>query len=248
LSRNEKVFQPDDLKYEQSDLIGKGGFADVFKAVVYQKEQGMIVAVKKPSVRTPFSDSEMYELRRETAILLAIPPHNNVIRLIGYCNHPYHYAIVLEYIDGGDLHHLLCSKYNRDTYLDDWRKRLDMAHQIADGMKHLHSLNPPVIHRDLKPKNILIRKSLPNYVCKISDFGLSKIRYTSSARTTKQSNTTAHPGGTVAYIAPERYGAQDRDTPPPMMAMADVYSFGVILWQFREFREPFDGQLHLLNY
>ena len=109
----------------------------------------------------------MYELRQETSVLLAIPPHNNIIKLIGFCDHPRHYAIILEFIDGGDLHKLLVStRSDRDLYLDDWPNRLDMVHQIADGMLHLHSLSPPVIHRDLKPQNILVKKTSPSYTCK----------------------------------------------------------------------------------
>ena len=110
----------------------------------------------------------MDDLRKETSVLLAIPPHKNVIKLIGFCNHPRHYAIVLEFIDGGDLHTLLCSTRNdRDSYADDWGNKLDMVCQIADGMRHLHSLSPPIIHRDLKPQNVLVKKTLPNYTCKV---------------------------------------------------------------------------------
>lgn len=105
----------------------------------------------------------MHELRKEAAILLAIPSHEHIIQIIGICDHCHHYALVLEFINGGDLHFLLCSL---DPYLTEWTHKLDMACQIADGMKYLHSLNPPLIHRDLKPRNILVEKTSSNYVCK----------------------------------------------------------------------------------
>ena len=108
----------------------------------------------------------MHEMRKELSILLAIPPHNNVIKMIGFCDDPCLYALVLEFIDGGSLHELLCSKHtNHDLHQDDWRNKLDMIQQIADGMRHLHSL--PVIHRDLNPRNILVKKTSSNYMCKV---------------------------------------------------------------------------------
>ena len=109
----------------------------------------------------------MNKLRKEAAILLAIPPHDHVVKIIGVCDHPRDYGLVLEFIEGADLHKMLVSTHG---YLDKWRNRLTMIHQISCGMHHLHSLHPPVIHHDLKPRNILVEKSLPNYVCKARYF------------------------------------------------------------------------------
>ena len=114
----------------------------------------------------------MNKLRKEAAILLAIPPHDHVVKIIGVCDHPRDYGLVLEFVEGADLHKMLVSTHGRVHYLDKWTNRLNMIHQITCGMQHLHSLQPPVIHRDLKPRNILVKKSLPNYVCKARYFSI----------------------------------------------------------------------------
>ena len=105
----------------------------------------------------------MHELRKEAAILLSIPFHNNVVNIVGVCDDPRHYAVVLEFIDGQDLQELLCSTLNLDANLNDWNNKLEMACQITDGMRHLHSQNPPVVHGNLKPRNVLVKKFSANY-------------------------------------------------------------------------------------
>jgi serine/threonine protein kinase len=245
--RLEMRFYPEEIKYDESDFIGSGEFTDVYKAVIEREGQRTTVALKKPALGSRFTDDEMHVLRKETSILLSIPPHENIIKLIGFCDHPRQYALILEYMDDGTLQELLYYSVSYDIYLDDWSNRLDMALQIACGMEHLHSLNPPIIHRNLNPQNIMVRKFSPKYVCKISDFGLSKIKYTSSSHSTRPSeNSSCNPVGTVAYISPERYGPQKMDISLSVSAMSDVYSFGVILWQFRELKIPFQDEMELV--
>ena len=108
----------------------------------------------------------MHKLRKEAAILLCIPPDEHIFKIIGVCDHPRDYGLVLEFVEGDNLHTLLSSTHSPEPYLENWKNRLNMINQISHGMQHLHSLCPPVIHRDLKPHNILVKKSLPNYICK----------------------------------------------------------------------------------
>ena len=107
---------------------------------------------------------EMQDLKKESDILLAIPPHEHIVQIIGICIDSRHFGIILEYVDD-DLSNLL-SSHTSDPYMDEWRNKLDMTCQIADGMKHLHGLHPQIIHRDLKPNNILVKTFLPRYTCK----------------------------------------------------------------------------------
>ncbi|XP_062523928.1 uncharacterized protein LOC134198529 [Corticium candelabrum] len=229
-----KVFQRKDLIYDsRHDLIGRGGFADVYKAVLQRKTT---VAFKKPFIGgSRFKNVEMENIMEESSILLDIPTHKHIVKIIGICIDARHFGIVLEYIDGGDLSRLL-SSHTIDSYMDDWKNKLDMTCQIADGMKHLHGLDQPVIHRDLKPNNILVKKSSAKYTCKISDFGMAKLRATTTTGYTGD-GSSLHAAGSLGYVAPERYGSVRLDM--PALAKSDIYSFGVILFQFRERILPF---------
>ena len=102
---------------------------------------------------------------KESSILLAIPSHKHIVKIIGVCIECRHFVIVLEYIDGGDLSRLL-SSHTSDSYMDDSKNKLDMTCQIADGMKHLRGLDPPIIHCNLTPNSILVKKSSAKYTCK----------------------------------------------------------------------------------
>ncbi|XP_062523598.1 uncharacterized protein LOC134198253 isoform X2 [Corticium candelabrum] len=231
-----KVFQRKDLIYDRRcDLIGRGGFADVYKAVL---QGNTVVAFKIPFIGGPrFTDIEMNGIMKESSILLAIPSHKHIVKIFGVCIDSRHFGIVLEYIDGGDLSRLL-SSHTFVPYMNNWKNKLDMTCQIADGMTHLHGLDPPIIHRDLKPNNILVKKSSAKYTCKISDFGLAKLRATTTtAACYTGDGSTLHAAGSLGYIAPERYGSVRLDM--PALAKSDIYSFGVILFQFRERILPF---------
>ena len=105
---------------------------------------------------------------KESSILLAISCHKHIVKIIGICIDSRHFGIVLEYIDGGDLSRLL-SSHTSDPYMGDWENKLGMTCKIADGMKHLHGLDPQVIHRDQKPINILVKKSSAKYTCKVNN-------------------------------------------------------------------------------
>ncbi|XP_062523968.1 uncharacterized protein LOC134198569 [Corticium candelabrum] len=235
-----KIFEYKELEYNSNEcFIGRGGFADVFKAVLRGNKT---VAFKKPNIGgSRFTDTEMKDLIRESDILLAIPSHEHIVEIIGICIDSRHFGIVLEYVDGGDLCMLL-SSHTSDPYMDEWKNKLDVSCQIADGFKHLHGLHPPIIHRDLKPSNILVKKSSAKYTCKITDFGLAKIRATSTSTGNKSdgNNSYLHAAGSVAYIAPERY--EPRHLNMSALAKSDVYSFGVILFQFRERIRPFGDE------
>eukprot|EP00118_Oscarella_pearsei_P020615 m.224704 g.224704 ORF g.224704 m.224704 type:complete len:174 (+) comp40002_c0_seq1:2-523(+) len=111
-------------------------------------------------------------------------------------------------------------------------------------MAHLHGNNPAVIHLDLKPKNVLIqrvpRESGNPFICKICDFGLAKMSEISAITTHRPEGST--PGGTTAYIAPERYyayGSGSKEEKEEIAKKSDVFSYGVLLWQIRERKYPY---------
>lgn len=171
--------------------------------------------------------------------MLTIPPHPNIVKIVGICEDRWSFSLVLEFIQGGDLHKFILGGQKESPYLESWLNRLDLAQQVATGMCHLHSLTCAIIHLDLTPKNVLVQTTGDKYICKITDFGLSELRSATSKQKSKES--TSNVVRTLMYIAPERYKA-DYEPSTSLAKKSDVYSFGVILWQFRELKMPFESQ------
>ena len=79
-----------------------------------------------------------------------------------------HYAIVMELVENGNLEDILISKESKYDEIKQWNHKLTMSLEIAKGMNFLHSLDPPIIHRDLKTANVLVDR---NFSCKVSVHG-----------------------------------------------------------------------------
>jgi len=150
------------------------------------------------------------EFRREVFIMSGLE-HQNLVKLRGLCLDPL--AIVTEFMGCGDLYGFL-----HDTTKElNWILRFKIANDIANGMSFLHSAKPPIVHRDLKSPNVLLASTDYNapVVAKVSDFGLS------GAMSTVSSAEVANP----RWLAPEIMNFQE------FTEAADVYSYGVILWE-----------------
>jgi serine/threonine protein kinase len=207
--------------------IGEGSFGEVFKG----KWRGSELAIKR-LFRQQADDRILLELRKESVIMSSLR-HPNILLFLGVCIVPPNLCILTEYMKNGSLGPFLRNKSNKLSWID----CLNMGKQAAVGMDYLHSLRPPLIHRDLSSYNILVDKvsvsshlllrfrhtdlsllsfSLQNLRVKIGDFGLSRI---------KAQNATMTRCGTVAWTAPEVLEGKDYSE------KSDVYSFGIILWE-----------------
>ncbi|XP_041429375.1 receptor-interacting serine/threonine-protein kinase 2 isoform X2 [Xenopus laevis] len=143
--------------------------------------------------------------------LLAVYENSN-----GECRE---YGLVMEYMPHGSLHTL----FNKIPDVP-WALRFRILHQVALGMNYLHHvLVPPIVHQDLKPRNVLLNKVLD---VQLTDFGLSK---------TLTSASTYSTGGTLAYMPPE---ALEDVNYKPSKAF-DVYSFGILTWSVLSGQEPY---------
>ena len=159
------------------DLIGTGGFSEVYKAwftrlgekvavkvFTYLKRRRTQTLVCKVVLRAKFliklsffgrySESDL--LNKEVKILQGIKPHPNIITLIGSCSDTRFFALVTEYMEGGNVFELIADM--SDPNVEIWENRQDIALQIAQGMNHLHCNDPSVIHLDLKLRNVLYRR------------------------------------------------------------------------------------------
>eukprot|EP01102_Stenamoeba_stenopodia_P012134 TRINITY_DN3792_c0_g1_i2.p1 TRINITY_DN3792_c0_g1~~TRINITY_DN3792_c0_g1_i2.p1 ORF type:complete len:732 (-),score=135.02 TRINITY_DN3792_c0_g1_i2:82-2277(-) len=204
------------IPYEEIVLeskIGEGSFGEVFKG----KWRGSELAVKR-LFRQQADARILLELRKESVIMSSLR-HPNILLFLGVCITPPNLCILTEYMRNGSLGPFLRNKSNKLSWID----RLNMGKQTAIGMDYLHSLKPPLIHRDLTSYNILVDKNLR---CKIGDFGLSRI---------KEQNATMTRCGTVSWTAPEilkGLGYSEK---------SDVYSFGIVLWELFTREKPYKG-------
>ncbi len=120
-------------------------------------------------------------------------------------------CIVTEYVQQGALKDIL---HNHSTKLV-YQQKLRILQSAAMGINHLHSLSPMIIHRDLKPSNLLVDE---NWNVKVADFGFARI---------KEENATMTRCGTPCWTAPEILRGEKYSE------SADVFSFGIIMWEVR---------------
>jgi serine/threonine protein kinase/GTPase SAR1 family protein len=208
--------------------LGQGAYGTVHLGV-YNKEQ---VAIKK--LITEGKPEEMArdiynEFRKEVWIMSGLQ-HPCIVNLKGYSLTPC-LAMVMELIPHGDLYKYLNNKEVAGKL--SWAMRLRIAWDIAKGMSFLHATDPPLLHRDMKSPNILMASLDPTAeVCaKIADFGLTGHVYAGNMAAQKaRDRDVANP----VWLAPEIIREE------PYATAADVYPFGIILWELYAQAHPFD--------
>eukprot|EP01026_Neomeris_dumetosa_P059916 TRINITY_DN56190_c0_g2_i3.p1 TRINITY_DN56190_c0_g2~~TRINITY_DN56190_c0_g2_i3.p1 ORF type:complete len:484 (-),score=44.14 TRINITY_DN56190_c0_g2_i3:484-1935(-) len=214
-------------------LIGSGAFGTVYKGIWTKRKTGekLDVAVKfmnqgiLDEITGPHSRLMLKTFKEELA-LVAKMRHPNIVGCYGGCLQPPRLAIVLEFMSGGNLHNYIHDCRGSLSYIDILRI---MAH-IAAGLNYLH---PSILHRDLKPKNVLIDA---NGVPKISDFGLSKLRNHSVTMTMNQVK------GTPQYMAPEAWTGQS-----VLTEKSDIYALGIIAWEMLTGQRPWSQCVNQLR-
>lgn len=204
---------PEDIDF--GDFIGEGVYSEVYKGSVY----GTPVAIKKFK-NQGFERDVLKEVRKEVRIMKSIR-HPNLLLFLGACTKPGQFIIVTELMDKS-FHDLNSPKYDIIT-------KLRMAREAAKGISWLHSLTPAIVHRDLKPENILIGGDGGNVV-KVADFGLSLVKDQSMQEIEEMKKIRGSP----AFMSPEALNGEELTT------KADVYSFGVILWELLTGRSPYE--------
>ena len=217
--RENRQFGP----YQIHQHLGSGGMGDVYLAI--DTRLGRQVALKfLPSELT--SEEEMLRRFQEEARTASALNHPNILTIYDIGEIGGDHFIASEYIDGVTLRTAL----NRGAI--DVARALDIATQVASALAQAHTAG--VIHRDLKPGNIMIRQD--GYV-KVIDFGLAKL-VEQPVRGTSRSSWT-QPGsvlGTVHYMSPEQARGDEVDR------RSDLWSLGVILYEMVARKRPFEGQ------
>ncbi|XWS72425.1 hypothetical protein CRYUN_Cryun02cG0038400 [Craigia yunnanensis] len=203
--------------FSESMKIGEGGYGPVYKG----KLDYTPVAIK---VLRPDAAQGKKQFQQEVEVLCSIR-HPNMVLLVGAC--PEYGCLVYEYMFNGSLEDRLFRRGN--TYPLSWRKRFNIAAEIATALLFLHQAKPePLVHRDLKPANILLDR---NYVSKISDVGLARLVPPSVADSVTQYHMTSA-AGTFCYIDPEYQQTGMLTT------KSDIYSLGIVLLQMITAKPP----------
>ena len=204
----------EELVFPEDCMIGSGAFGDVKKA--YWRKT--LVSVKFLKANFENKEKQVIPFIEEYNLLKQLR-HPNILLYIGGNISGKQHFLITEYCENGNLFEFLHGKDAPD--LEDV-ERLNLALEIAQGINYLHSFKPPILHRDLKSLNILLDK---NFIVKIADFGWARLR----------DNHMTKLRGTFQWMAPEVI-SKDNYT-----EKADVYSFGIILWEFWSKEPPYKG-------
>ncbi len=201
-------------RYEIISKIGSGGMADVYKAKCHKLNRFVAIKVLKPEFSQDQSFVSKFRMEAQSAACLS---HPNIVNIYDVGEENGIYYIVMELIEGITL-----KKYIERRKKLEIRESIEVAMQVARGLEAAHAEH--IIHRDIKPQNIMISK---DGKVKVTDFGIAR----AASSQTISSNTM----GSVHYISPEQARGGYCDE------RSDIYSLGITLYEMLTGRVPFEG-------
>ena len=209
--------------YEVKELIGSGGMANVYKAVMLGHNgpvpAGTVVAVKV--LRQEYThDPELVRRFKNESKAISLLNHPNIVKVYDVSVNDQLQYIVMEYVDGMTLREYLNERGGKLTS----RETVHFISQILKALEHAHANG--VVHRDIKPQNIML---LDNGQLRMMDFGIARI---SRAENQLLSGKTM---GSVHYISPEQAKGDETD------CTSDIYSVGVMMYEMLSGHLPFDA-------
>ena len=203
-------------RYEIIEELGKGGMGKVYRVEDKKIKQEIALKLIKPEIASDKKTIERFSNELKTARMIS---HRNVCRMFDLGEEKGTHYITMEYVSGEDLKSFIRRARQLTT-----GTAINIAKQVCEGLAEAH--RPGVVHRDLKPQNIMIDKEGN---ARIMDFGI--------ARSLKAKGITGVGVmiGTPEYMSPEQVDGKDPDQ------RSDIYSLGVILYEMVTGRVPFEG-------
>ncbi|PKA59140.1 putative serine/threonine-protein kinase [Apostasia shenzhenica] len=195
--------------FDASNELGDGGFGTVYKG---QLRDGRVVAIK----RLYNNNYRRLEQFMNEVKILSVLRHQHLVTLYGCTSRrSRELLLVYEFVPNGTVADHLHGSLSSKSFLP-WQTRLSIAVQSADALSYLHSIEPQIIHRDVKTDNILLDN---NFQVKVADFGLSRLFPVDAT------HISTCPQGTPGYVDPEYHRCYQ------LTDKSDVYSFGVVLME-----------------
>lgn len=196
--------------YEMIRMLGQGGMGSVMLA--RSATDGRAVAIKTLLPEVAVSEQSLKRFMREIEVAASLR-HPNIVSYLEHGTHNGIVYLVTEYVGGMDASRLAKERGGRLNY----REVVNIIEQTLSALDFAHSLG--FVHRDIKEQNILVDGNFPNYIAKLTDFGLAK-----SFKQTGMSGVTmvGDVAGTIAYMPPEQV-RDFKDVQPP----SDIYAIGM---------------------
>ena len=204
-----------DGRYELLEVVGIGGMAVVYKALDHRLGRYVAVKILKDDLA---KDPEFRRRFQTESQAVAMLSHPNIVSVYDVSRGDTQEYIVMEFVEGVTL-----KQYMKQAGALDWREALHFTTQIAKALDHAHSRG--IVHRDIKPHNIMIDKT---GTVKVTDFGIARLQ-------DMQNTMTQFTLGSVHYISPEQAKGE------PVDARTDIYSLGVVMYEMLTGQLPFEG-------
>ena len=207
-----------DDRYEIVEVVGTGGMSTVYKAKDLRLQRSVALKVLKSEFSNDMNFVSKFRVEAQASAALS---HPNIVNVYDVCEDDGKYFIVMELVEGITL-----KDYIRQKGRLDMNTAIDFSIQIASGLAAAHENH--VIHRDIKPQNIIVGS---NGSLKVTDFGIAKAATSNTMSTTNM--------GSVHYISPEqaRGGYSDE--------RSDIYSLGITMYEMVTGRVPFEGDTNV---
>ncbi|KAH1035488.1 hypothetical protein GYH30_055459 [Glycine max] len=205
------VWEIDPKHLKYGTQIASGSYGELFKGVYCSQE----VAIKV--LKADHVNSELQREFAQEVYIMRKVRHKNVVQFIGACTKPPGLCIVTEFMSGGSVYDYL----HKQKGFFKFPTLLKVAIDVSKGMNYLHQHN--IIHRDLKAANLLMDE---NCTVKVADFGVARVKAQSGVMTAET--------GTYRWMAPEVIEHKPYDH------KADVFSFGIVLWELLTGKLPYE--------